>query len=143
VTVFEIPSTVLAALNLQVYARQHKELVCDALKRLGVVHPLFSLFMSRFEGPFWSASQGYELIDLIEGTPSVVSSTLECRNEFQFPIHYIVLSAISANQILVLDSHLDVVYEVDFEGGDQLLLEGKLEPRWRSYSSFLADYFSS
>ena len=137
----EIPTNVLKNLSSTEYARRHMEVVSEALHKLGVEHQLFRLFMERFEGPFWSTSQGYEFLDLIEGNQCVVSSTLECRSEFQFPKHYLVLSSLSVNQILVLDSLQDYVYEVDFEGGDQLLLASELQPRWRSYSSFLADYF--
>ena len=139
----EIPTNVLKNLSSTEYARRHMEVVSEALHKLGVEHQLFRLFMERFEGPFWNVASGYELLDLIEGNPSVVSSTFECRAEFRFPTHYLVLTALSANQILILDSLLDCVYEVDFEGGDQLLAEGILEPRWRSYSSFLSEYFGT
>jgi len=138
-----IPASVLNNLSSAVYARLHMEVVSKALEQLGVEHQLFQLFMERFEGPFWNVASGYELLDLVEGNPCVMLSTFECRAEFRFPTHYLVLTALSANQILVLDSLLDYVYEVDFEGGDQLLAKGGLEPRWRSYSSFLTEYFGT
>ena len=33
--------------------------------------------------------------------------------------------------------------DVDFEGGEKLLLAGLLTPRWDSFETFLVDYFDS
>lgn len=137
----EIPTNVLIKLSSAVYARPQMEVVSEVLAQLGVEHRLFRQFMERFEGPFWNVASGYELLDLVEGNPNVMLSTVECRAEFDFPTHYLVLTALSANQIIILDSLLDYVYEVDFEGGDKLFADGMLEPRWRSYSEFLNEYF--
>ncbi len=55
---------------------------------------------------------------------------------------YLVLSEMSANAILVLDSVTDKVYSVNFEGGDELLLSGELEETWPTFYEFLKEYFN-
>lgn len=47
----------------------------------------------------------------------------------------------TANAALVLDSVTDQVYSVNFEGGDELLLSGKLKESWSTFYLFLKDYF--
>lgn len=47
----------------------------------------------------------------------------------------------TANAALVLDSVTDKVYSVNFEGGDELLLNGELKESWPTFYMFLKEYF--
>ena len=51
------------------------------------------------------------------------------------------MSDLNAGALLVLDCKSKHVYDVDFEGGIELLKEGKLEPRWRSIDDFFGEFF--
>lgn len=46
-----------------------------------------------------------------------------------------------ANEILVLDTELDKVYRVDFEGGELKLKNNELNETWSSFLEFLKEYF--
>jgi hypothetical protein len=52
-----------------------------------------------------------------------------------------VLTDLLANAVLVLDAEEGHVLNVDFEGGDEELIAGALEPSWDSFLRFLEDYF--
>lgn len=67
--------------------------------------------------------------------------TIIARQELGFPNKYLVLTEMTANAALVLDSVTDKVYSVNFEGGDELLLSGKLKESWPTFYSFLKEYF--
>jgi hypothetical protein len=60
---------------------------------------------------------------------------------FGWPNRFLVLSDF-LESVLVLDASTGRVFNVDFEGGDQELLRGTLEPMYPSFSDFLAFYFS-
>lgn len=47
----------------------------------------------------------------------------------------------SALEVIVLDTVNDKVYRVDFEGGDEKLLNAELHPEWDSFEEFLIEYF--
>lgn len=61
-----------------------------------------------------------------------------------FPLFLLclVLSEMSANAVLVLDTVTDKVYIVNFEGGDELLFKGELKETWSSFFDFLKAYFN-
>ncbi|PEC20102.1 immunity 22 family protein [Bacillus cereus] len=67
--------------------------------------------------------------------------TIIARKEHGFPNKYLVLTEMTANAALVLDSVTDKVYSVNFEGGDELLLSGKLKESWPTFYSFLKEHF--
>ena len=46
-----------------------------------------------------------------------------------------------ANEILVLDTELDKVYRVDFEGGELKLKNNELNETWSSFLEFRKEYF--
>jgi len=81
------------------------------------------------------------MLDVCAGSDTLETSTLTCRDLFGFPEEFVVLTQYSAGQVLVLDRQMDSVYEVDFEGGDQLLVRNELGPRWNSFREFLVEYF--
>lgn len=66
---------------------------------------------------------------------------MECRIEHSFPMHYLVLTEMVANKVIVLNTLDDKVYRVDFEGGDEKLLNGVLQAEWQSFEEFLIAYF--
>ncbi|NHZ93963.1 SMI1/KNR4 family protein [Massilia sp. CCM 8733] len=136
-----IPQQVIGSLYEKKYFRQDKDLVDQALNRLMADHPLFRSFFETYEGSFWSEHLGYELLDIVDGSETVETSTGVCRNKFGFPPQFLVLTQLSTGQVVVLNVHTDKVYEVDFEGGEKLLLSGELPPRWTSFDEFLKDYF--
>lgn len=98
----------------------------------------FVEFYRKYEGTFVSASTGFELADLVG---HVEELTLACREAHGFGRHLLVLSEECGDAVLVYDSEKDAVFAVDFEGTDELLREGSLEPRWSSFAEFLDWYF--
>jgi hypothetical protein len=136
-----IPQQVVDSLHERKYFRQDKSLVDQALKRLKGDHPLLRSFFETYEGSFWSEHLGYELLDILDGSETVETSTEICRTNFGFPPQFFVLTQLSTGQVVVLNVDNDMVYEVDFEGGEKLLLSGELPPRWTSFDEFLRDYF--
>jgi hypothetical protein len=133
---------VLPQLDDPIYAGRDPSLVDRALERLGVVVPEgFAAFWRRYEGGFSSAETGYELLDLCAGTPSVVSQTEDCREVRGFPQHILVLSDLLGLAALMYDVRTDQVFNVDFEGGDQLIIRGELDPEWDTFDDFLHYYF--
>lgn len=125
-----------------IYLRSDPSVVGMELKRVGVNHSLLQEFFEHYEGPFWSEYIGCELMDICADDENIVSATEICRKQFGFSIALLVLTRLTAGQVVVLDCVQDKVYEVDFEGGDRLLLSGQLTPRWESFSSFLDEYFT-
>ncbi len=137
-----IPQQVAKSLQGSENLRRDKEVVGKALTRLGGEHLLLKIFFETYEGSFWSEHLGCELLDIAEGDESIETSSKICRDLFGFPLQYFVLTRLSVGQVVVLDVERDLVYEVDFEGGDAMLLRGDLPQRWGSFEAFLIDYFS-
>jgi hypothetical protein len=125
-----------------VYARAAGDRVGSALGVLGVSVPeAFRSFYEQHGGPFGSRNTGFILLDLYDGEPNIISQTLSCRELYGWPAKFIVLTDLLANAVLVLDAEEGHVLNVDFEGGDEELIAGALEPSWDSFLRFLEDYF--
>lgn len=121
------------------YARQHSVEVDEALARLGVTPPPeFVEFYRKYEGGFCSRHTGFELADIVGHAESL---THACREVHAFPLQCVVLSEELADSVLVYDTLKDEMYAVDFEGSDEKLREGTLDPDWPSFSAFLDFYF--
>jgi len=134
-----LPNNVSRALVDPVYKRPTAADVQAVEARMGV--SLCGVFRELFEtyrGTFGSEPLGYELLDINAMEPI----TLTCRKEFGFPDRFLVMTQPIANAVLVYDTKSDAVYDVDFEGSDEELVRGELEPRWPSFSEFLTEYFS-
>lgn len=138
-----LPKSVIDALaGFPEYKRAVPEHAASACSKLGVEPgDLFWEFFERFEGPFGSEVTGFELLDVCEGEPSVVSATGVCRGEHAFPPRYLILTNLLGGGVLVYNVETRSVYNVGFEGGDELLREGNLEPEWNSFGEFLEEYF--
>ena len=137
----EIPLQVAQYLDSRKYFRVDKDVVNKVLTRLSGDHLLLRNFFETYEGSFWSEHLGCELLDITEGDESIETSTQTCRVQFGFPMRFFVLTRFSAGQVVVLDIERDKVYEVDFEGGDAMLLSGDLPQRWESFEAFLKEFF--
>ncbi|WP_367033052.1 SMI1/KNR4 family protein [Priestia megaterium] len=138
-----LPDKLNQALEGEIYIREGKAAVKDALARLEVkVSHTCGEFYNRYAGPFWEEYVPFELLDLVDEENNIEAYTLICRKEYGFPKQYLILSEISANAVLVLDTLTDNVYIVNFEGGDELLLKGELEATWPTFSAFLKSYFN-
>ncbi len=140
-TVSELPVGLRELLSAPHDFRAEPRVAEAAIGRLGVSHALLESFFKMYEGPFWSDHLGCELMDLCAGDETIESATKTCRASFQFGPEFIILTQLTAGQVLVLDADKDKVYEVDFEGAEKMLIAGRLEPTWRSLSAFLRDYF--
>ncbi|WP_291581504.1 SMI1/KNR4 family protein [Clostridium sp. UBA6640] len=137
-----LPNGLEEVLSDNIYLRSNKDEVIKALKELNI-SPLkeFIQFYTTYAGPFWEEPLGVELMDIVEENNNIVKSTSICRDEYGFNKKYLVLTKISANEVIVLDSETDKVYRVNFEGGDELLQKGELNEEWSSFSDFLKEYF--
>lgn len=141
-SVMSIPMAVESKLTDDLWKRGSESKIDSALESLGVDPSSdFAEFYRRFWGPFHSARVGHELLDVIEQDESVLSATQSVRDEFGFPNRFIAISTLTGNSLLVYDVDTGQVFDVDFEGGDELLLQGELDPRWRSWNEFVTDYF--
>lgn len=137
-----LPDNVVNALSDPTFHRQDDD--ADAvLGRLDVTPSSeFTEFYRTYIGPFWSDSLGIELADIVDDESNIETLTEQCRSQFGFPKRMLVLTQFSAGATVhVLDTKSDEVFVVDFEGGEDLLVKGELEPRWASFSEFLQDYF--
>lgn len=139
----ELPNEVLRRLLDPAYKRGSAARVAEAIESLGVPVPeAFRSFYERYQGPFSSEGTGFGLLDLCEHVPNVVQATETCRREHGWPAQLVVLTELLGNSVLVLDANRDRVFNVDFEGGDQLLLSRQLPPSWSSFREFLGYYFA-
>ena len=137
-----IPEVVQQKLSDAVYQRPRESNVEEALAKLGIdPSSEFAEFIETYQGSFGSPKTGFELLDLEEGEESILSSTETVRKVFGWPNRFIVVSTYLGNGVLVYDIESGSVFNVDFEGGDTLLLEGKLPPEWDTWNDFLAYYF--
>jgi len=98
-------------------------------------------FYLRYQGPFGSKAIPFQFHDLIEDEWSVLRSTMTCRAEARLPERFVVLSDLYIGSALMVDRETDKVFNVDFEGGVELVGAGELEPRWPSFEVFLAEFF--
>jgi hypothetical protein len=125
-------------LHDDLYKRTDKNQMQDSLVRLeSNPSNTFKWFYNRYEGPFWEESVAFELLDITE----IESHTSIARIEHNFTKQYLVLSEMAANSVLVLDTLTDHVFIVNFEGGDEKLLRGELDPTWLTFYEFLKEYF--
>ncbi|MDG5471396.1 SMI1/KNR4 family protein [Jeotgalibacillus sp. ET6] len=138
-----LPEKLDEILGEKMYKREDRKLVQDAFTRLGVnPSSTFIDFYTQYEGPFWEENQPFELLDVIDEENNVETYTNISRQEHDFPNKYLVLSEMTANAVLVLDTDTDKVYKVNFEGGDEKLLKGELRESWSSFFEFLKAYFN-
>ncbi len=137
-----LPNGLEEVLSDNIYLRSNKDEIIKALKELDISpSKRFIQFYTTYAGPFWEEALGVELMDIIEENNNIVKSTNTCRDEYGFNKKYLVLTEMSANQVIVLDSETDKVYRVNFEGEDELLQKGELNEEWSSFSDFLKEYF--
>ena len=124
------------------YVRENPDEVIQTFQRLSVkVSKDVEEFFVNFAGPFWEETLGMEFLDIVEDEINIESVTMECRIEHSFPVHYLVLTEMVSNEVIVLNTLDDKVYRVDFEGGDEKLLNGVLQAEWQSFEEFLIAYF--
>jgi hypothetical protein len=103
----------------------------------------FAEFFKLFNGPVGSENIGYQVLDIVGGDPSVITATEHLREQFGMPQRYLVISDLLAGGVLVYNCEDNAVYDVDFEGGFDRLVENQLPPRWENFAGFLADFFYS
>lgn len=138
-----IPTTIERKLGNHVFHRTILTQLDNAFLELGISSSdPFREFYTQFQGPFASNRIGYELLDLIEQEESILSNTRIVRTKFDFPQRYVVLTSMNGHAILVYDIASSSIFDMDFEGGDKLLIEGRLPARWHNWWEFANDYFS-
>ncbi|QSQ11374.1 hypothetical protein [Myxococcus landrumensis] len=132
----------LVELASEAYRRTDVAGVDAALSRLEVAREgALPEFYRRFAGPFVSRRTGFELLDLYEeGARSVEGMTRTLRERFGVPKDYLVLTDFLGGGVLVWDSSSGAVFSVDFEGGLEDLLAGRLSPKWESFEAFVSFY---
>lgn len=125
-----------------IYRRTSHEDVDRALDQLPVAPSVtFQEFYRCHRGPFGSDTTGHCLLDLVAQDTNIQTQTAETREAFGLADRYLVISDLLGNAVLVYDCESDAVYDVDFEGGDQDLAEGRLAPTWATFADFLRYYF--
>lgn len=132
------------SLSAQTFRRSVIDEAAASLDRLGVPKDSqFGSFFLWYAGPLASPNTGFELLDLFaeKGQHSVESSTSLVRSRYAWPDRYLVLTSFLAGGVMVYDISTEQVYDVDFEGGDALLRDGRLEPRYSSFLEFLRFFF--
>ena len=138
----DIISRLKESLDNSTYARENEKEVIQAFKRLDVkVSKVVEEFFLNFAGPFWEETLGMEFFDIVDDV-NIETVTNECRKEHLFPKQYLVLTEMTANEVIVLNTFNDKVYRVDFEGGDKMLLTEQLKEEWESFEKFLVSYFN-
>lgn len=137
-----IISKLKGVLDSSIYTRENPDEVIQTFLRLSVkVSKDVEEFFVNFAGPFWEETLGMQFLDIVEDKRNIENITMECRREHSFPMHYLVLTEMVANEVIVLNTLDDKVYRVDFEGGEEKLLSGVLQAEWQSFEDFLAAYF--
>lgn len=137
-----LPKGLEKVLSDDIYLREDKKVVDNAIEELGIKpSEEFITFYINYSGPFWEETLGLELMDIIEENNNIVSYTNICRKQYGFDNKYAILTEMSANEVIVLDTETDKVYRVNFEGGDELLKKGALKEEWSNFNNFLKDYF--
>lgn len=138
-----LPEKLDQVLGEDIYKREDKSKVNEALNSLEVdVSVTFREFYYYYAGPFWEEFVPFELLDIVDEENNIESYTFISREEHGFPKKYLILSEMSANAVLVLDTVTDKVFTVNFEGGDELLLKGELKETWPTFYEFLKAYFN-
>jgi len=123
------------------FRHERPDEVRAALKRLiDGDASLLREYLARYRGPIGSTLTGFQLLDAIEEDPNVVSSTECLRNEFGLGRNWVVLSDVVGDAVLMYDVDSDCVFNVDFDGGVDILLEGKLQPIAESLEAFLRHF---
>ena len=109
----KLPRGLEEILSDTIYLRSNKEDIVKAIKELDIIpSEEFIEFYTRYEGPFWEETLGIELMDIIEDSNNIFKSTNICRNEYGFGKEYLVLTEMSANEVLVLNSKTDKYIEL-------------------------------
>jgi len=137
-----LPEIIKKSLVDPCFKRVESNQVDIELAKLSVSVPeVFREFYKTYVGCFNSKKTGFELLDLYDDSESIITETKVCREEYGFPLKYLVISGYFGNSVLVYDAEVDLVYNVDFEGGDELLISGDLKPEWKSFKLFLEFFF--
>jgi len=137
-----IPGNVELKLSNGAWHRSPESQVEAALEELGTsANSEFGSFYTKYWGPFRSEHTGMELLDIVEQAENVLTNTRAVRDEYSFPSRFVVVTSPSAGSVVVYDINTNNLYDVDFEGGDELLLSGKLAPRYTSWNDFISQYF--
>lgn len=103
-----------------------------------------AIFFTQYSGPFCSSNTGFTLLELGGKNPreSIEFATKIVQEKFSWPKRYLVITDLVANAVLVYDTISEGVFNVDFEGGDSLLLQGKLSAEFVSFQAFLEWFFA-
>jgi hypothetical protein len=116
--------------------------ISDALAQLGAYGcETFRSFYENFRGPVGGNSMGYQILDIIEDHPSIITATYEIRSLFSLEEKWLVVSDLFANAALFYDTSTDRVFDVDFEQGIKLLIANQKKESWESFDAFLRFFF--
>jgi hypothetical protein len=102
---------------------------------------LVASFFMQYRGGFYSPKFGHELLDLVDGAENVLQMTDDCRTLHGLETRFVAITTMVGLSIYIYDIVTDEVFDVDFEGGVELLVERQLSPKWRTFSEFLVAYF--
>ena len=135
---------IVSSLEDKKFLRSEPADVAAGLARLGVAEDSqIGSFYLRYEGPLSSENTGFLLLDVLGARPqeSIEAATAVVRSKYGWPERYVVLTSFLGGGVMAYDLLTEQVYDVDFEGGDALLKNDQLEPRYPSFLEFLRFYF--
>ena len=77
-----------------------------SLKEILGINPSeeFIQFYTTYAGPFWEETLGIELMDIIEDNNNILKSTNICRDKHGFNKKYLVLTEMSANEVIIFNT---------------------------------------
>lgn len=138
-------SITLCAENMTLILSEYQrktEIDIQAVEEIGLLRsdPLFQFYESN-EGHFSSSNTGFCFLDIATDPKTYWDQHRIVYEEYGIPRRYLVISDLLGNAVLMYDTSTTAVYNVDFEGGDQMLIEGTLEPYFKTLSEFLKWYF--
>lgn len=138
----KLPSKLDNVLENEIYKRNERKEVYNSLKRLQVnPSDIFVEFYSKYSGSFGSDNVPYELLDLFENDErNIEDFTYDFRKYHKLPEKYLIISDLSIDACLILDTKSDKVYEVSNDILEQLK-KGMVKERWTAFYDFLREYF--
>ena len=123
--------------------RLDKKAVKDCLNELGVSpsSELAIFYLDYKVSTFCSNASDEELLDVVSPSGAISRASNFVHEVWELPENFICLSSVEAEGCYLYEKISGSVYDFDLADREDLI-EGKLEPRWPSFFSFMIWYLS-